>query len=294
MSCYEWEYGQIVLPSADFARVRRAVQDADQQIKDEAFEVTQRVWSRLSRKERSDTDPYGAGLRRELQNEGSATSAAAQRQAEIALNRRAWNREWPARVKKTDMDFPTNRTTTFPADSDGTVHFERTSSTATWSVAENNHAVDHARSSPVWSALDRALSKTKWTPRTGGVIAGNDEYRSESVDVGGGANYTTGGYGPAGAGAGAVDEPYEDSKGRWWQPERYVGPHGFSNRVVQVTPARSQFGPTRFVPVPGAKPKDPCPPTRTRSAGRQGRVPPGMHEGGQFAPVHTGESDVLL
>lgn len=67
-----------------------------------------------------------------------------------------------------------------------------------WNVSENNHAVENARATHIAGVFFKLLDKIQWTRNTGGTIAGNDEYASESRESGGGANYTTGTYGPSG------------------------------------------------------------------------------------------------
>lgn len=66
----------------------------------------------------------------------------------------------------------------------------------TWSVGENNHACETARSLPMARELFAALNRVTWKRGSGGKIVGNDEYSRESDEEGGGGNYVTAEYGP--------------------------------------------------------------------------------------------------
>lgn len=65
-------------------------------------------------------------------------------------------------------------------------------------MPENNHAVDSAHAAPGAIVFFAALGKINFTRNTGGKGIGNNEYSRDSQDEGGGANYTTFGYGPLG------------------------------------------------------------------------------------------------
>ncbi len=69
--------------------------------------------------------------------------------------------------------------------------------TVTWSVPENNHAVDRAHEHEVAKHFFKRLASVNWTRGSGGEIIGNDEMNQESVQDGGGANYVTSRYGQA-------------------------------------------------------------------------------------------------
>ncbi|TSE15007.1 hypothetical protein B1A87_002825 [Arthrobacter sp. KBS0703] len=224
MGHWDTQHGEIILPSAEFAAVRQAVQKATHEHQTKVFDETQAFWKGLTRKEQTDPAAYTAALRR--------YTDAKHKELYAYQDRSSWNRpakppfaeefiddvEWrlglprsgkPARVLKSDLPFPTNRTTSFPA-GEGSVSFDKESSTVRWSTSENRGATERAHASVAGSAFFDRLQRVKWTRHTGGVIMGNNEY---AADEGQGPSCHVA-YGPIGA----ATEPsrcqeYTDSKG---------------------------------------------------------------------------------
>lgn len=98
----------------------------------------------------------------------------------------------------------TNRTAEFQVTGEGgsvDAYISFKGNVITWDVPENNHAVDRAHEAPLGVAFFAALGKIKWTRTSGGYGTGNDEYRRESKEHGGGSNYITFAYGPIGEAA---------------------------------------------------------------------------------------------
>lgn len=115
-----------------------------------------------------------------------------------------------ARVLKSDMPFPANRTTNFPA-GEGGITFHKDANTVSFDTGQYRNVVDRARSSPTGAALFNRLQSVKWTRETGGIFHGNNELNDEETDRG---QHATIAYGPIGA----AQEPshcqeYTDSKG---------------------------------------------------------------------------------
>lgn len=224
MTHNDWEEGTIVLPSAAFARVKRAVQDADAAHKEKVFELTQTFWKNLARKEQTSTEAYRAAVERFFAARyigpgrapfGSKRAAAGNSVLQDAYGEMVdYDRlRKPSRVIRTDMDFPTNRTTVFTAVG-LEVSFDKKASSMLWSVEENNHAVDDARSHPLGIAVFEALDDVRWTRGTGGYFTGNDEQHSDP-DHGGGENYVSLAFGPVGAEHHPDScRPFTDSSGR--------------------------------------------------------------------------------
>lgn len=279
MSRNEWERGTIKLPTSEFPKVRKAVEDADKAAKTKLFEATQQVWKGLTPKQRRDHGAYDEAIRAYCFDPARTPSAwdsnpplrcglspqeaeelyhlLGRGQRERTENPNHWGArsDKPRRILRDDLEWPTNRTTSFSVGGEGSITFDRDASSVTWDVAENNHAVDAARNHPLAGAFFTALDKVTWTRGTGGVLIGNDEYNEEAGREyeGGGGSYFTGGFGPIGAErAPGHTRPYLTAKGK----------------------------------------VDPLAPKTGR--GGQGRVQRGVPTGGQFSSRRHGEANVRL
>ena len=182
----------------------------------------------------------------------------------------------PRRVLKSDLEFPTNKTTRFrTSDNDGFIGFDRDRSTVSWAVSENNHAVDSARNDPMFGRLVQELEQVRWTRGTGGVITGNDEYNRDDHGEGGGSNYVTDAFGPIGAERAASDcREFTDSKG--------------------VRHTRRSMADDAIKTAKQADRRDRKAAKDRASGGPQGRVSRGVPSGGQFSHQHHGESGLSL
>ena len=257
MSRYEWEHGEFTLPSADFPRVRQSVQAADADHKKRVFAITQAFWSSLSRKERTDSTAYLAAVTR-LAQERTATASPrghvswaerelrgqqqdqAVRETAIDILHRKGHGARPARVRQADMDFPTNRTTTYQA-GECSVSVNAANRTIEWNVPENNHACDHARGTHLGAAFFAAIGKVRWTHGTGGVITGNDEYARDSRDADAAANYVKAAYGYLGIQEAPMHaRPFTNAKGQQVTPEVKIGRYGPHGRAVITGPRTPQ------------------------------------------------------
>lgn len=276
MSKYEWERGEFVLPSAEFASFRQAMQEVEQKRKEKAFAHTQDFWKSLTRKQQTDPGEYTKALNAWEQRTNARSLAStrswngwnapapdkheAVQEAYLLLEnvvREGWVRN-PAtgqterspgkvrRIQVKDMNYPTNRTTQFEAGvyGDGTVTFNKEKKAVTWSVGENNHAIDHARESVIGKAFFDRLDQVRWTHGTGGTIVGNDEYNRDSDYVGGGGNYCTGAYGYLGAEQEPTSaKPFTNARGQRVTPEiKYTGRgfNGYSVKLVTTETAESR------------------------------------------------------
>lgn len=299
MSRYEWEHGTIRLPSAEFAGFRQEMQRAATVVAERAFARTQEVWKELPRKARTDRGAYQAAVRdwsmREYRKLGdrdhvdrvdreSIEEAATMLSGQL-YDRGAGSARSPQRVRKGDVGFPTNRTVSF-GNGDCSVTFDKDTCSVTWDVQENNHACERARSSTLGEAFFARLGKVAWSPKTGGVITGNDEYSQDSLESGGGANYDVAGYGPVGVErAPLATRGYTDSKGRRMGASVRNSRGHLVAKAVQVDRYGNEV--TR-APTRPAAPPDPG------STGPQARVPQGNTRGGQFASTSAAESTVEL
>lgn len=114
-----------------------------------------------------------------------------------ALSTQPADRQEPPKLRRPlKKDFAhavASKQTDYPA-SDGSIHLDAKAHTLTWTVSDNNHAVEHARASFMGQALFALLNKLEWTRGSGGTIVGNDEYNRDNAHEGGGANYVTARY----------------------------------------------------------------------------------------------------
>jgi len=99
-------------------------------------------------------------------------------------------RKRPLHPTKKMFNFANIRTVNFDLDM-GTaeISFNKDDHSVYWSVPENNHACECAHEQPEAKLLFRLLQKVKFTRNSGGEIVGNDEYNSDNMQSGGGANY---------------------------------------------------------------------------------------------------------
>lgn len=225
-SRYDWEEGTLILPAAAVAPMKKALRDEANAFHAETLAAAKRLakeagttspakfneWlaAREAARYRSDSraghNPYDtAATLRAKQVEAVAEGFLADR-----LKAKSWkNIEAPKRVTvPTAAELEgygvkkyTNKDTEFAVlDSDGypaaTISFKDRA--VNWRVEENNRAVESAHAAPMARVFFGQLGKVKWTRGTGGTFAGNDEYNRDNYDTGGGANYTTQAFGPAG------------------------------------------------------------------------------------------------
>lgn len=283
MSNYEWERGEFKLPSAEFASFRQEIQAVDRAHKEKVFNLTQECWKGLTRKQQTDPDAYRQAIFEFVDKKRRSGSSryydernadeAAFEDAQWALERKISSR-WdpaagrsmavgrPSRVLQSEMDYPTNRTTTFHG-TGCSVRFDKDTKTVVWEVDENNHAVDHARASSLGKAFFARLDKVRWTHGTGGAIYGNNEYNREDRYDGGG-NYCSGAYGYLGIEQEPVNSrPFTNAKGERIEVQIKQGRYGFVGKAV-------------------------------KAGGGQRRVSRGVPSGGQFAARGRGESGIRL
>lgn len=196
MSCYEWERGSIIIPASQWAGFKKSIRDAVNSQTEKDFVLVTRVFE--------ETLNAGKGKRKF----DFATAC------QLILNSRAYEKlshgviyrlfpkksdtgVKPVRPQKKDFHKLTNKTVEIDND-DCTVTFNDKTHTVSWSVRENNHAVEDAHESVLGQAFFSALRKIKWNRGSGGELVGNNEYNRDDCSSGGGANFTTSQYGPIG------------------------------------------------------------------------------------------------
>lgn len=236
-SCYEWEKGTLVLPAAAVAPIKKALREHNnafhaavlaesKQLIKEAGTTSPAKFAKWL-EDRKQTRWHAESKRQSLNggwgrsqhgSEAQELKEQAAATAEQFLESRlrgGWDyttqKNLPAPKRVTvptvaEMDRfgikkMTNRDETFEVRGvdgyeEATISFNDRK--VTWAVSENNHAVERAHDAPLSRVFFGELSKVRWTRGTGGTFVGNNEYNRDNLDSGGGANYTTSRYGPAG------------------------------------------------------------------------------------------------
>lgn len=194
MSCYEWESGTLALPTSEVAAMRKALNVAHTNQMKSVKALLDRLWPELKKlpaDKRRRLDPYSPPLRH--------LNAAADDEAWWDLHslfHASGGRKPTAEHWKKSLAYPsTNRTSDWRC---GEASVSLEGRHLTWDVPENNHAVDHAHDSWLGRALFAQLDRVKWTRGSGGYFVGNNEYNADDCSPGGGGNYLTSTYGPAG------------------------------------------------------------------------------------------------
>lgn len=207
MSNYAWEKGTISLPASAVTPVKKTVRDTHEQLRRKVLEVCEHFWDHHAKRTRS-TKKYeeaisqwwNTGQRSGYSHyrSGSPLQEQARKIACDVIEDLACK---PRKVKLSDLE-PyglgklTNRDTRIALGHDAAIIFD--GRTVTWLVPENNHAVEDAHDHPVAIAFFGKLSRVSWTRGSGGVIIGNSENNCCSDYAGGGANYISMAFGPAG------------------------------------------------------------------------------------------------
>lgn len=203
MSCYEWEAGNIKIPSAEWAKVKLSIRkdvNAYQQVMLEAAEDIYNVLTvklpELKKqvaaktinafmietklyeiaKERLDLYARRRGV---TFHEGASNTIL----MTIAFKRdpKDWNKHTIKLKKPLKKDFPIhNGAVNHFDDGDCSLTFDNDTRTVRWDVPENNHACDRAREGTLGKAFFKAMESVTWTRDSGGSIYGNDEYNRES------------------------------------------------------------------------------------------------------------------
>lgn len=195
MSKYEWERGTIKLPSKDYPRFRKEMISAWNKRQLHLFEVAADIFKQLkSASPKPKASELGSAITRAI---GSKVSESSSDAIFDLITTRSVTGELKLRApRKADLSiYKVSSGCTLDLE-DACIHFDDKSSSITWSVAENNHAREHARSHPIARELFSRLNKITWVRGTGGSLVGNDEYNRDNDYEDGGGNYVTAYYGP--------------------------------------------------------------------------------------------------
>ena len=194
MSKYEWEQGTIQLSAKEFSRVRSSLVKFVNDKMDGLFKKTKQI-------------------REQILVEGKGKRAFDYREAAMSRIKDSHEdrrillglfRDKPSSCQKPysprRKDFPLRSirrlATIRCGQEDAFITFHKSTRRITWSVNENNHAVETAHETDEAREFFRLLGTVEWTRNTGGTIVGNDEYNEDSEYEGGGGNYVTMEFGP--------------------------------------------------------------------------------------------------
>jgi len=202
MSRWEWERGEIVLPPAGYAAVKKAVQADHDRMQEERFAAARSLYARLVEEKKAAPrgTPYRAVFNRILAGEDVPYEVRRAVMPDAKTLK-------PRAPRAKDFPKSSRATTTYHADAcEATVTFDDAARTVVWDVPRNNHSCERAHESRTARVLFEALGRVEWPARgrCGGTIVGNDEYNEEDRAAGGGANYVKERFGPAG-----IDREFE-------------------------------------------------------------------------------------
>lgn len=209
MSRSESERGTIVIPRAEWSKLKAAVIEAHNAHRMALFETAVALVDKLAVAHKGKRGVNWSRAAQDMLHTQRATSR--ERLGENAWGERArevvelilpYDQETrqpvkrPRKPKKKDLGLLSPRKVK-TVDSDlGRITFDDEKHAVTWNVSDNNHACDTSRGHPVGRAFFAALGRVKWTRGSGGKIVGNDEYNREDRREGGGGNYVTSEFGP--------------------------------------------------------------------------------------------------
>ena len=218
MSRTEEERGEWLLPSAEVAKVKKALRDAHNGVAEDAYKAAKRFWkdhrtqNAATYKAAADRFVDQLSPRPPSLYAAPGTQFGHKRAVAEAVRQVLGRIGWQARgggaalhgATWADMESvgwgrKTNRDTAF-GDADASVGINEDTRTLRWRVDANNHAVERAREGLIGRTLFNHLSKVKWTRGTGGVVWHVSEYDVDEFGLSNGARLTNW-HGPRGAAA---------------------------------------------------------------------------------------------
>lgn len=202
MSCYNWERGTITIPAKEWAKFRTAVIKAWNEHQLDRFEKAKRMHAKAKEAIKGKRGSKRQEALRALADRWEGREETAEFSHKVIGYE--YNRETRRDTvilknapKKKDFEiFPTSKSCGIHM-LDGSIELNNENRTVTWSVGENNRAVEHARKHPVARKMFGLLDRINWTRGSGGKIIGNDEYNRDADYDGGGGNYVTAEYSQA-------------------------------------------------------------------------------------------------
>ena len=188
MSCYEWENGTIKLPTKIYAKFRREYINEYNAIQLRAMDKLN-AWRELV---------LNAGSGKRGYDFEEAMKYYANSHGEYIMVESLFpdDRKKPLKPTRKMFNFVNGKNNSFDVDTGGAgIGFDAKSHSVSWSVFENNHAVEDARATEEAYVFFKMLGRVTFTRGSGGVIVGNNEYNSDDYCEGGGGNYVVSRYG---------------------------------------------------------------------------------------------------
>lgn len=222
MSCNEWERGEFKIPTAAWPSLKKDLRDAYNKTVSKDFLTAEALLAavKLAVKGRR-----GVDLRKAVSDEAHATAprpSYGYGSSGCTVDKYSFESKETYQVvdllairdpetgkyklsapKKKDFVLATGKTMKFSAGGEGDISLQDQTKTLSWSVSENNHAVDRARESYMGAVLFKLLREVTWTRGSGGTIFGNDEYHADAAREysGGGGSFDKEHFGPKASGA---------------------------------------------------------------------------------------------
>jgi hypothetical protein len=176
MSCYEEEYGEIIIPSKDWKKTREAIIGAANKEEENIFQTAIRAhgWIKRNRK-RGETVRASADRCAAIIDLDCETAERIVRM----LTSKSGNLQLP---KQKDIAIrPLSKSTTIRTPH-ASIALRNKSRTIYYAVDENNHACEYARDEPVVRAMFSALYEVNFTRGSGGYIRKSDEYQDNGLE----------------------------------------------------------------------------------------------------------------
>ena len=194
MSCYEWQRGNIILPTAEVGKFKKAFREVFNGEVEKLFITANQIYMSVITE--------GKGKRKFDYQDRVVSLASKNNTWEDALLIEqsmypGTKKDWMKPFKPQKKAFPVARNNT-QFYNEGGLEVGFNGREISYSIEENNHSVDHAGNTRLSKAFWRAMNGVLWTRGTGGKIVGNDEYNREGDEEGGGANYVCHRLGPRG------------------------------------------------------------------------------------------------
>lgn len=218
MSCSNWEKGEIIIPSTEWASFKAGIRDAVNKANETKLSMAIKIHETVSERLKSDRSlliqecaweeaeklnsvrgPYYSSCVFESSDIWEVVQS-------VWTNKQIGGKWKEVLTKPKKKDFPQHGVTSTEFEVSGaSLTFDNNARKVYWSVSESNRAVEAARETILGKAFFASLDAVKWTRGSGGSLYGNDEYNSDSDYEGGGGSYYKGEWGPKESKASAVN-----------------------------------------------------------------------------------------